>query len=436
MTNGTAYTFTVTATNTVGTGPPSAASNSITPAGLPGAPIIGTATTGDARATVTFTPPASDGGSPIIEYTATSSPGGKTGKGASSPITVTGLTNGTAYSFTVAATNAVGTGPPSAASNSVTPGGEYSWRSEAAMPTGADWAGSAVAAGKLYVIGGGAPANWGKIRIYNPSTKTWSQKDVGEMGYLLRAAALSNMIYIFDASDPGDQGWTYDLTTKILSPLGGTVPNLEWTSEPAIYDGKIYFFGGYGPLNTTWEFDPATLGFTQKADMPTAGYGSSTAVLDGKIYVIGGNWRNDKIEIFNPKTNKWASSLSFSKLNLTGWDTAAPLGGKIAIAEGTGRTHLFDPVTGKLATKQSMPRAHGSLVTGELMGGRLYVAGGETGPKLFDSFGPNPAESSIELWAPVPEGEVRESSEPDCRSSEVEHLRRVEEILNKAAAMR
>ncbi|NBS16859.1 MAG: hypothetical protein EBS79_08135, partial [Gammaproteobacteria bacterium] len=44
-----------------------------------------------------------------------------TGTGASSPITVTGLTNGTAYTFTVTATNTSGTGGSSSASNSVTP---------------------------------------------------------------------------------------------------------------------------------------------------------------------------------------------------------------------------------------------------------------------------------------------------------------------------
>jgi hypothetical protein len=89
---------------------------------VPGAPTIGTATAGNAQATVAFTPPASDGGSPITLYTATSSPGGFTGTGTASPITVTGLTNGTPYTFTVTATNSVGTGDPSSASNSVTPG--------------------------------------------------------------------------------------------------------------------------------------------------------------------------------------------------------------------------------------------------------------------------------------------------------------------------
>src|SRR5450631_4192728 len=124
LTNGTAYTFTVTATNVVGTSAPSAASNSVTPAGVPGAPTIGTATAGNAQATVTFTAPASNGGSAITGYTVTSSPAGGVDSNAGTTglsHVITGLTNGTAYTFTLKATNAIGTGVASAASNSVTP---------------------------------------------------------------------------------------------------------------------------------------------------------------------------------------------------------------------------------------------------------------------------------------------------------------------------
>ena len=91
------------------------------PKTVPGAPTIGTATGGNAQATVAFTAPSDDGGSAITGYTATSNPGSITGTNTVSPITVTGLTNGTAYTFTVTATNAIGTSAPSAASNSVTP---------------------------------------------------------------------------------------------------------------------------------------------------------------------------------------------------------------------------------------------------------------------------------------------------------------------------
>jgi hypothetical protein len=111
----------VIASNSAG----NATANSVATANIagtvPGAPTIGTATAGNAQASVAFTAPAVTGGPSITSYTATSSPGGITGSAASSPITVSGLTNGTAYTFTVTATNSIGTGSASAASNSVTP---------------------------------------------------------------------------------------------------------------------------------------------------------------------------------------------------------------------------------------------------------------------------------------------------------------------------
>lgn len=116
----TSYTYTVTATNPYGTSAASSSSSGVTATTAPQAPTIGTATGGNAQASVTFTAGAT-GGSAITSYTVTSNPGGFTGTGSSSPITVTGLTNGTSYTFTVTATNANGTSAASSASNSVTP---------------------------------------------------------------------------------------------------------------------------------------------------------------------------------------------------------------------------------------------------------------------------------------------------------------------------
>lgn len=121
LTNGTTYTFTVTATNAIGTSMASSASNSVTPSTVPGAPTIGMASAGNAQATITFSEPISNGGSAITGYTVTSNPGNITGAGIASPIIITSLTNGTAYTFTVTATNAIGTSAASSASNSVTP---------------------------------------------------------------------------------------------------------------------------------------------------------------------------------------------------------------------------------------------------------------------------------------------------------------------------
>ncbi|MCK2218169.1 fibronectin type III domain-containing protein [Actinomadura sp. ATCC 31491] len=125
LANGTAYTFTVTAANAVGTSARSASSAPVTPAGAPGrpSPPLGvSATPGDRSARITWRAPATDGGSTITRYAVTASPGGAVVTTAGTEATVTGLANGTAYTFTVTAANAVGVSDASAPSDPVTPG--------------------------------------------------------------------------------------------------------------------------------------------------------------------------------------------------------------------------------------------------------------------------------------------------------------------------
>lgn len=88
---------------------------------MPSPPQFVTVTCGNAEATVSFKPPKSDGGSPITLYTVTSHPDGITATGTKSPITVKGLTSGKAYTFTVTASNSVGTGLASSPCECATP---------------------------------------------------------------------------------------------------------------------------------------------------------------------------------------------------------------------------------------------------------------------------------------------------------------------------
>jgi len=132
---GTTYTFQAAAVNMFGAGPLSAESNPVTalpdpvpPAGtVPGAPAIGSATAGNATATLSWTAPASDGGSAITGYAiiAIDTAGNPAATAIATPTattaTVTGLTNTRSYRLQILAYNGVGTGPLSAPSNTVTP---------------------------------------------------------------------------------------------------------------------------------------------------------------------------------------------------------------------------------------------------------------------------------------------------------------------------
>ena len=116
-----AGTYTITAKAIDEAGNVSAPSGSLTltvaPATVPGAPTLTSATAGNAAVALAWSAPASNGGAAITAYTATASPGGAACSTSGLTCTIGGLSNGTTYSFSVTATNSVGTG---AASNSLT----------------------------------------------------------------------------------------------------------------------------------------------------------------------------------------------------------------------------------------------------------------------------------------------------------------------------
>jgi phosphate transport system substrate-binding protein len=123
LTIGDSYTFTVVATDRYGPGPASAPSVAVVPVPVPGIPTDVTAVPSYGRAAVSFSPPAGLAFGFTVTATDLTTPlnGGESNTDVASPITVTGLTGGDRYTFTVTAYNGPVAGPPSAPSAAVVP---------------------------------------------------------------------------------------------------------------------------------------------------------------------------------------------------------------------------------------------------------------------------------------------------------------------------
>jgi hypothetical protein len=189
----------------------------------PAAPTGVSATAGNARATVSWTAP-NNGGSPITSYTITpyagtaaQTPTTVTGTPPATTATVTGLTNGTAYTFTVTATNGVGTGPASAASNGVTP-------STAVTPAFVQQVTAHGAGTTTRAVTAGAPITAGNRLVVEVGV--WGSSHPTASKVTDSAGNTYTEVLHFTASDGAEQSvWTGPVTAG-----GGTKPTITATA--------------------------------------------------------------------------------------------------------------------------------------------------------------------------------------------------------------
>lgn len=234
LVNGTAYTFTVVAFNAVGPGAASAPSNSATPAATaarPQPPVNVAAVAGDGAAIVSWTAGA-DGGSPISGYRVIASPGGSaaTTSGATTA-TVGGLSNGTPYTFTVTASNAIGASAPSSPSAAVTPAGGRSAPMSAASGGSlllADGSGIAIPAGALAADTTITITSVVASLTLSSATRVGDAVQLGPEGISLAQPAIVTLAFDPSELPPGKTAaqiaiFTAASGSSVFSPLATTV---------------------------------------------------------------------------------------------------------------------------------------------------------------------------------------------------------------------
>jgi N-acetylneuraminic acid mutarotase len=153
--------------------------------------------------------------------------------------------------------------------------------------------------------------------------------------------------------------------------ITGDMPYEAWNLSAESYDGKIYVLGGISgtgnerrALSDVYILDPDNQSWEQGHFMPSPRHDAASAVLDGRIYMIGGKEQAgsnapaiDLVSVLDLKTMQW----------------------------------------GELAPLTS-PRVG---MKGDVIGGKIYIAGGNSGGELFSSV--DCYDPDADAWAEVAE---------------------------------
>jgi hypothetical protein len=198
------------------------------------------------------------------------------------------------------------------------------------MPTARGALGVGVVNDKIYAIGGSTVQTketsyisgelTGINEEYAPSTDTWTIKATMPTARAYFATAVyQNKIYCFGGytSFSKISGWTenvtginevYDPMTDswaTLSPMPVAAANLE----ASVVNGKIYLFGEGTNFGVNQIYDPQTDSWTTMGPIPEATFLIGSTVVNGKIYTLAGytgNQYNSRMEIYDPTTGNWS----------------------------------------------------------------------------------------------------------------------------------
>ena len=384
LTAGTAYTFTVQATNSTGGGTVSAQSASVTPLppSTPTAPQSVTATPATSQALVSWSPPASNGGAPITGYTITPFVGttAQTASTVGASVTstnVSGLTNGTAYTFKVAATNSSGTGAASSASAAVTP--EDTLFDFTGTPVNVDTGDAAsVTLGVKFTAD--TPGTITGIRFYKAATNTGSH--IGSLwsasGTLLASATFSS---------ESASGWQTVTFASPVSITAGTTYVAGYFAPAGHYSSTMNAFG------TGFDNPPLHVVPNSTSANGVYAYGGSSTFPNNSYQAT--NYWVDVLYAPPPKPGQVTGASATAQPGAAGVSWTAPSGG------GAPASYVITPYIGSTAqtpTTVNAPATSGT-VTG-LNQGTSYTFT----VTAANSSGSGPASTASNAITPLPPG--------------------------------
>ena len=284
----------------------------------PGAPTIGIATGGNGQATIEFTAPNNNGGSAITGYLATCNVGGFTGNATTSPVVVTGLTNSTQYTCSVAAINAIGTGASSATVN-VTPlsgQGAALWAAvcdtcHTSVPTGNQFNAAGSTATVLNFVRANQP-----LMLFSTAVQSLNPAELADIAAYIAAnlpvnapTTTQNVAVDIDVGQHvhlTNQSWSAFTSVEVVTgPTNGSLGSFNGTI--VTYTPALGFLGTdtftyRGKRGATYDGDPQTITITVSPPVPGI---SSTLAASGTFGVAF----NYQIVASNTPTSYGASGL-------------------------------------------------------------------------------------------------------------------------------
>lgn len=262
------------------------------------------------------------------------------------------------------------------------------------MPTARGASASAVVNSDMYVINGyDANGDTSYIEKYSFPNNSWTTLNTALLPKRFTSSeTYNNKIYVMN-------GWL-NSNVEIFDPAtntvtnGATNPYYAGNAGSAVYNGKIYVFGGSGLNNTSTYtytnkfqyYDIAANTWNTLPDMPVAKETKGKIVND-KLYVIGGfnGTNSNKINVFNLTTNTWTDEYTMP-VGVSGHSVAVQNDKIFIVGDYDNQNFLayFNTTNNQLYQLSSnmVPRRHS---VAQVYNNTLYIMGGSTTTSITSS---------------------------------------------------